>query len=193
MARPLENPERKGDESLFSLALNARCEYALMLLRVVAGEIGSDAFNQHHAEAYRLAARAGYLYASEPIPNLLRDGDELEDAWNDGVKKREEERRAAGEQIRHLDIEKLIEEKDWYALGLPYPEQILWSLKRGDLVRIRWHFLIPDVNSVTYDYQYGEAAFFGALDDLLVEKLDVLLADIARGQPWRHVQYRSEE
>lgn len=58
MPRPLENPERKEGESLFSLALEARCECALMRLRIVADEIGSDAFNQHHAEAYRLAARA---------------------------------------------------------------------------------------------------------------------------------------
>lgn len=93
MAQSPENPERKGHESLFSLALEARCEYALMRLRIVADEIGSDAFNLHCAEAYRLAARAGYLYAGEPIPNLLCDGDELEDAWNDGVKKREEERK----------------------------------------------------------------------------------------------------
>ncbi|MBU9439096.1 hypothetical protein KTE91_28865 [Burkholderia multivorans] len=193
MPRPLENPERKGDESLFSLALNARCEYALMRLRIVADEIGSPAFNQHQAEAYWLAARAGYLYAGEPIPILLRDGDELEDAWNDGVKKREEERRSAGEQIHRLDIEKLIEEKDWYALGLPFPEQILWSLKRGGRVRIRWHFLTPDVNSVTYGNPYGEATFFGTLDELSVADLDVLLADIARGQPWRRVRYRSGE
>ncbi|WP_176317841.1 hypothetical protein [Burkholderia vietnamiensis] len=129
MPRPLENPERKGDESLFSLTLNARCEYALMRLRVVAGEIGSPAFNHHLAEAKRLAARAGYLYA--------------------------------GEQIRRPDIEKLIDEKDWYALGLPFPEQILWSLKRGDRVRIRWHFLTPDVNSVTYDNPYGTPRFSG--------------------------------
>lgn len=193
MPRPLENPERKEDESLFSLALEARCEYALMRLRIVADEIGSDAFNQHHAEAYRLAARAGYLHADEPIPNLLRDSDELADAWNDGVKKREEERRAAGEQIHRIDIEKLIAEKDWYALGLPFPEQILWSLKRGERVRIRWHFLIPDANSVTYDNPYGQAAYFGALDELSVADLDALLADIARGQPWRRVQYGSGE
>lgn len=193
MAQSPENPERKGHESLFSLALEARCEYALMLLRIVADEIGSDAFNLHCAEAYRLAARAGYLYAGEPIPNLLCDGDELEDAWNDGVKKREEERRAAGEQIRRPDIEKLIDEKDWYALGLLFPEQILWSLKRGDRVPIRWHFLTPDVNCVTYGNPYGDAALFGTLDDLSVEDLDVLLADIARGQPWRRVRYRSRE
>jgi hypothetical protein len=193
MPRPLENPERNEDESLFSLALKARCEYALMRLRIVADEIGSDAFNHHHAEAYRLSARAGYLHAGEPIPNLLRDGDELEDAWNDGVKKREEERRTAGEQIRRPDIEKLIDEKDWYALGLPFPEQILWSLKRGDRVRIRWHFLLPDVGSVTYDNQFGQAAYFGSLDDLSVGDLEALLADIARGQPWRRVEYGSGE
>lgn len=193
MPWPLENPERKEGESLFSLALEARCEYALMRLRIVADEIGSDAFNQHHAEAYRLAARAGYLHADELIPNLLRDSDELADAWNDGVKKREEERRAAGEQSHRLDIEKLIAEKDWYALGLPFPEQILWSLKRGERVRIRWHFLIPDANSVTYDNPYGQAAYFGALDELSVADLDALLADIARGQPWRRVQYGSGE
>ncbi|WP_155836268.1 hypothetical protein [Burkholderia sp. AU4i] len=161
MPRPPQNPERKGYDSLFSLALDARCEYALMRLRIVADEIGSDAFNQHYAEGYRLAARAGYQYAGEPIPNLLRDADELEEAWNDGVKKREEERRAAGEQIRRLDIEKLIEEKDWYALGLPFPEQILWSLRRGDRVRIRWHFLLPDANSVTYDNRTGKRLFSG--------------------------------
>ncbi|HDR9758741.1 hypothetical protein KDX16_32135 [Burkholderia vietnamiensis] len=193
MPRPLENPERKGDESLFSLALNARCEYALMRLRVVAGEIGSPAFKHHLAEANRLAARAGYLYAREPIPTLLRDAEELEDAWNDGVKKCEEERRAAGEQIRRPDIEKLIDEKDWYALGLPFPEQILWSLKRGDRVLIRWHFLTPNVNSVTYGNPYRDAALFGTLDDLSVEDLDVLLSDIARGRPWRRVRYRSRE
>ncbi|MBB5448047.1 MULTISPECIES: hypothetical protein [unclassified Paraburkholderia] len=193
MPRPLQNPERNEDESLFSLALNGRCEYALMRLRIVADEIGSDAFDQRHAEVYRLAARAGYLYADEPIPNLLRDSDELEDAWNDGVKKREGERRAAGEQIHGPDIEKLIAEKDWYALGLPFPEQILWSLKRGDRVRIRWHFLLPDIDSVTYDNQFGQSAYFGSLDELPVATLDALLADIARGQLWRRVQYGSEE
>ncbi|MGU4702506.1 hypothetical protein K6L09_38235 [Burkholderia cepacia] len=193
MPQPPENPERKGYESLFSLALEARCEYALMQLRIVADEIGSDAFNQHYAEAYRLASRAGYLYAGEPIPNLLRDDDELQDAWNDGVKKREDEYRAAGEQIHRPAIEKLIDEKDWDALGLPFPEQILWSLRRGDRVRIRWHFLLPDSNSVTYDNPYGQATFFGALDEVSVEDLDLLLADVARGQPWRRVRYRSGE
>lgn len=193
MPRPLQNPERKEDDCLFSLALDARCEYALMRLRIVADEIGSDAFDQHHAEAYRLAARAGYLYADEPIPNLLRDSDELEDAWNDGVRKRDEERRAAGDQVHRPDIEKLIAEKDWYALGLPFPEQILWSLRRGDRVRIRWHFLLPDIDSVTYDNQFGQSAYFGSLDELSVATLDALLGDIARGEPWRRVQYGSEE
>ncbi|WP_175145504.1 hypothetical protein [Paraburkholderia phenoliruptrix] len=191
MPRSPLNPERKENESLFSLALNARCEYALMRLRVVADEIGSVAFDRHRAAAYEFAARAGYLYAAEPIPNLLRDSDELEDAWNDGVRHRESERRAAGEQIHRPDIEKLIAEKDWYALGLPFPEQILWNLKRGDRVRIRWHFLLPDIDSVTYDNQYGQSAYFGSLAELSTGELDALLADIARGQSWRRVQYGS--
>lgn len=193
MPRPPQNPERKENESLFSLALNARCEYALMRLRFVADEIGSNAFDRHHAAAYEFAARAGYLYAAEPIPNLLRDSDELEDAWNDGVKKREAERCAAGEQIHRPDIEKLIAEKDWYALGLPFPEQILWSLERGDRVRLRWHYLLPDIDSVTYDNQYGQSAYFGSLHELSVGELEALLADIARGQSWRRVQYGSGE
>ncbi|MDO5948046.1 hypothetical protein [Burkholderia cepacia] len=46
---------------------------------------------------------------------------------------------------------------------------------------------------MTYGNPYGDAALFGTLDDLSVEELDVLLADIARGQPWPRFGYRSRE
>jgi hypothetical protein len=193
MSHPAKNPERNDDESLFSLALNARCEYALMLLRVVADEVDTEAFDLHYAAALRLARRAGYLYDTEPIPNLLRDHDELEEAWNEGVKLRQDERRGAGEPDRAVNLEKLIAEKDWYALGLPFPEQILWSLRRGERVRIRWHFLLPDGNDATYDNRYGQSAYFGAIDVMTADELEALLADVARDQPWRRVQHGGDE
>jgi hypothetical protein len=82
-----------GNESLFRLALDARVESALMWLLVTAREVGTDAFDTHRGNAWKMAERAGYLYSDDPIPKLLQDYQELEEAWEYGVARRMQERR----------------------------------------------------------------------------------------------------
>lgn len=124
------NPERNNAaggeaEGLFSLALDARCEFAMMWLYVRSGDTGTQAFDRHREAAYGCARRAGYHYAHEPIPHLLRDDDELRLAWAHGVVN------------SHRDhIRKLIAANDWPALDLPFPEKILETLRAGKPVHV---------------------------------------------------------
>lgn len=169
------------NESLFSLALEARCEMALLSIQIIAGDTDGRACNRHYDRACQFARRAGYLYAGEPLPHLLRDDDDLEQAWKDGVWDRQNGRRTAAELSRKLDIERLIAKKDWPALGLPFPEKILADLKGGKTVEVNGHKLIPYGMDVGIDNPYGlVAGYFGALDELEVPAIESFLTDMAR-------------
>jgi hypothetical protein len=91
-------------ESLFSLALNARVESALMWLLVTSGDVGTEAFDRHRSDAWAFAERAGYLFSCEPMPHLLQDDTELQEAWTHGSERREADRKTTAaelDRVRH--------------------------------------------------------------------------------------------
>ncbi|CAB3753976.1 hypothetical protein [Paraburkholderia humisilvae] len=194
MQDQLANPDRKFPddvvpatapaEDLFSLALGARVESALMWLLFMRGDLPTEAFDGHRRKAFELACRAGYLYADEPIPHLLRDDVELREAWAHGVARRDDERRNGMDDAMAVDREPLIIARDWYALGLPFPEQILSNLRCGEICHVCGHNLYPEGGTVFFDNPRGQLGVFGGLHDLTLADLEVFLTHMARRQTW---------
>lgn len=160
-------------ESLFSLALNARCESAMMWLYETAGDAGTPAFDRHRGEAYDCACRAGYHYAHEPIPHLLSDDDELRQAWAQGVINRQRDR-----------IRNLIATNDWPALALPFPEQILETLRAGKPFHVDGHGLYSEADSICSVSPYGIERVMCAVRDLSLADIEGFLADMALDVEW---------
>lgn len=100
--------EGAATESLFSLALNARVASALMWLLVTAGDVGTEVFDKHRSSAWAFAERAGYLFSSEPMPHLLQDDTELQEAWAHGGARREKQQKELGATLERLRRELLI-------------------------------------------------------------------------------------
>ncbi|KND57177.1 hypothetical protein BSCH_02100 [Candidatus Paraburkholderia schumanniana] len=170
---PERNDAAGGEvESLFSLALNARCESAMMWLYVTAGDAVTPAFDRHRGEAYDCACRAGYRYAHEPIPHLLRD-DELRQAWAHGVINRQRDR-----------IRNLIAANDWPALALPFPEQILETLRAGKPVHVDGHGLYSEEDSICCASPSGIERIMCAARDLSLADIEGFLADMALDVEW---------
>lgn len=188
------NPERNdaagGEaESLFSLALNARCESALMWLYVTSGDVGTPAFDRHRGKAYEFAYRAGYHYADEPIPHLLRDDDELRQAWDHGIHDQQIERREAQAAVDRERIKQLIAAKDWPALNLPFPEQILETLRAGKPVHVEGHGLYSEEDYICCVNPYGIEMVMSAISDLTLADIEGFLADMAIGEEWGAVPH----
>lgn len=188
------NPERNdvdgGEvESLFSLALDARCESALMWLYVTSGDVGTPAFDRHRRRAYDLARRAGYHYADEPIPHLLRDDDELTQAWEHGIHDQQVERREALAAVEREGIKKLIAAKDWPALKLPFPEQILETLRDRKPVHVEGHCLYSEEDYIYCVNPYGIELLVSHVQDLTPDDIEHFLADMALGEEWGPVPY----
>ncbi|CAB3753940.1 hypothetical protein [Paraburkholderia humisilvae] len=182
MPTPSENPA--GNDSLFSLALYARCESALMWLLVTAGEVGSPAFNLHRRNAFDAAMRAGYLYADESQPLLLQDNCEVIDAWEYGVALRQREQQDAQRLNGQERRAALAAAKDWDALGYPHPEAILAGLRAGRHLCVAGHELYPDGECVFFENPYNVPGAFGDLRDLTVAHVEEFLTDMARGVEW---------
>jgi hypothetical protein len=189
MRKVSENPDRNGDDSLFSLALYARCESALMWLLVTSGDVGTPAFDLHRGNAWAAAERAGYLYAGEPQPELLKDNCEVHDAWEYGVGLREQERREEQIELKRERRAALAAAKDWGALGYPQPEAILADLKRGEHLCVAGHDLYPDGECVFFENAYNVPGVFGDLRDLSVADVEEFLTDMAKGEEWGLVPY----
>lgn len=183
------NPDRTGDDSLFSLALYARCESALMWLLVTSDDVGTEAFDRHRSNAFDAASRAGYLYADEPQPALLRDNCEVHDAWQYGVDMRQRERQEEQRLIEQERRAALAAVKDWDALGYPRPEAILSDLKSGKHVFVAGHELCPDGECVFFENEYNVPGLFGDLRDLTVADVEQFLTDMAKGEEWGLVPY----
>ncbi|TAM95239.1 MAG: hypothetical protein EPN45_23165 [Rhizobiaceae bacterium] len=176
---PERNNAAGGEaESLFSLALNARCEFATMWLYVTSGDAGAPAFARHRGMAYDCACRAGYHYAHEPIPHLLRDDDELRLAWTHGVINR-----------RRDHIRKLIAANDWPALDLPFPEKILETLRAGKPVHVDGHGLYSEEDSICCVSPYGIERVVCAARDLSLADIEGFLADMALDVEWDAVPH----
>lgn len=172
------NPERNNAaggeaEGLFSLALDARCEFAMMWLYVSSGDTGTQAFDRHREAAYDCARRAGYHYAHEPIPHLLRDDDELRLAWAHGVT-----------DHRRDHIRKLIAANDWPSLDLPFPEQILETLRAGKPVHVDGYGLYSEEDSICSVSPYGIERVMCAVRDLSLAGIEGFLADMALDVEW---------
>jgi hypothetical protein len=184
-----ENPDRSCGDSLFSLALYARCESALMWLLVTSGDVGTPAFDLHRGNAWAAAERAGYIYADEPQPALLQDNCEVHDAWHYGVCLREQERREEKLALERDRRVALTAAKDWAALGYPHPDAILADLRSGKSLRIAGHGFYPDGECVFIENEYGVPDAFGDLRTLTVADVEIFLADVANGEEWGLVPY----
>ncbi|MBB4517151.1 hypothetical protein [Paraburkholderia fungorum] len=182
MPMPTEDPA--GNDDLFSLALYARCESALMWLLVTSDDVGTEAFDRHRSNAFDAASRAGYLYPDEPQPALLQDNCEVHDAWHYGVGLREQERH---EEQKTLERERriaLAAAKDWDALGYRRPEAILADLQSGEHVCVAGHELYPDGECVFFENPYNVPGIFGDLRELTVADVEHFLTDMAKGEEW---------
>lgn len=185
------NPERNDNDSLFSLALYARCESALMWLLVTSDDVGTEAFNLHRCNAFDAACRAGYLYADEPQPALLQDNCEVHDAWHYGVGLRKQERREQQMDLERKRRAALAAAKDWDALGYPRPEAILADLKCGKRLCVAGHDIYPDKNCVRFANPFGNHGFFflGDPRDITIADIEPFLTDMAHGEKWHAALY----
>jgi hypothetical protein len=176
-----KNPDGTCDDSLFSLALHARRESALMWLLVTSGDVGTPAFDFHRGNAWAADERAGYLYADEPQPALLQDNCEVHDAWRYGVGLREQERREEQLSLERERRVALAAAKDWVALGYAHPVAILTDLRSGKSLRVARHYLYPDGQCVFIENEYGVPDALGDLRTLTVADIEIFLADLAVG------------
>jgi hypothetical protein len=183
------NPAQNGDDSLFSLALYARCESALMWLLVTSGDVGTEAFDLHRGNAFDAACRAGYLYADEPQPVLLQDNCELHDAWHYGVSLCEQERRREQMAVERERRVALAAAKDWGGLGYPRPEAIVAGLQCGKHLCVAGHELYPVGECVFFENAYNVPGVFGDLREITVVDVEDFLTDMAKGEEWGLVPY----
>lgn len=183
----------RDGEWIFSLALDARVAVARMWLYVTAGDVGCEAFDHFRHTAWLNAARVGYHFADEPMPELLVGDCELEDGWAYGRGKRERERErelAAHELACAVDAaltDQLIEARDWAALNMPFLQNVNASLGSGKSVEVAGYFVIFREGLIWITNPYGHDSTLG--DELSVDVIADFLVNLARGReygptPW---------
>lgn len=181
--------------SRFSLALTARTEYALMLLLMTAEMWNSEDLSTHRRNASNLAWQCGYRFGHEPMPSFFADCDELQECWEYGAEDKEDERVAAETEAENMRraarVELLIQARDWNALHLPEPEEVLALLLAGESCLVAGHRLSPegDLNIVWFTNAYGHDGAFANIDELDLASVSEFLCDMARGKEYGPVPH----
>ncbi len=175
--------------TLFALALNARVEYALMWIASIVED--EKCWSTRRRNAGELAWKAGYIFGDQPIPTFFKGEEELEEAWRAGAIEREDEEHEAEKDIERQKREALIEEKiearDWEALGLPHPHDLLTALQNGESHNVGGHALTPDEDGVWITNPYGhDCALWQAVT---IEDVEQFLTDMARGEEYGPVPH----
>ncbi|MBC8737002.1 hypothetical protein F6X40_09295 [Paraburkholderia sp. UCT31] len=180
-----------SEQSLFSLALKARVASAHGVIADIVGESAYTARMSHRADAWQHAEKAGYYYGHESIPNLLANEVELSAAWYEGIERREKEEQAKARERAKAEADALVEQRiaarDWTALGLPTPAELVLKLGQREEVSVEGHSLTYDEGFVWYTNPYGQDGI--ACEGLDEKALDKFLCNLARGVEYGALPY----
>ena len=162
------------ERDLFALALDARV--ALAKAHVAAGYDEYEAYMESE-EAWTLAREVGRRFPNEPMPVLLSDKP-LTEAWTLG---REEVLCEEQEAIDAARIEQALAAKNWKALDMSTPAEIVRQLRAGEAAEVNGHSLEFDdeLHLIWMTNPYGcDGVLCDGLNEAQIERF---LIDMARG------------
>ncbi|WP_157379327.1 hypothetical protein [Burkholderia ubonensis] len=155
-------------DDLFSLALAARCQWALATCldpALTRDERDIDSYGVAMERAEDLARQAGRTFPDEPCPPLLVDVPLLCDAFEHEVALVHAARAAAIDaterdferEREHQRTEVLIANEDWGALRLPTPDRLTAKLLSGEPATVCCHRLEyeEELDIVWFTSPYG--------------------------------------
>ncbi|SAK93693.1 hypothetical protein AWB79_06990 [Caballeronia hypogeia] len=177
---------------LFSIALEARCQWALASAydpAITGDDRDYWKCTDLSDDARQLAAGAGHAYRCAPCPQLLAEEPLLREAFEDGATiARIEEAEAIARRTREAErelkrhrIETFIAAEDWESLSLPTPDELAAKLLAGQSFRVGGHFVIydRDLDVVWYTNPYGIDGLLGN-DAPTAAAMKSFLIDMAR-------------
>lgn len=183
-------------DDLFSMALEARCKWALARAydpAVTGDDADYEMYGALMERAEDLARSAGYEYRHEETPFLLADVPLLCDAFehvasmaldDEAAYKARIERDAEREREREAEcqrIKTLIAAEDWDRLGLPTPDELTATLLAEESTTVGGHYVVyeKEQDVVWYTSPYG---IDGALCNTpTVDAMRAFLVDMAYG------------
>lgn len=166
--------ESMTNQSLFASALDARV--ALATANVLRGHDHYRAYMEEQ-RAFSLARDAGRRFPHEPMPLLLVDHP-LFEAWMLGRNEAVCEAQEAAEATR---IEQALAAKNWAALAMPTPTEVVQKLRAGESFELNGHTLEfeEDLEVVWVTNPYGIDGAFS--DEASEAEIERFLTDMARG------------